>query len=67
MGNTIIIWYFDSKIFLEQRFYYVIMPFLNPLVMKVGCTLATFYSVKDLPLIKLSKTLMEMVLDGSAA
>lgn len=35
--------------------------------MRVGCTLATFYSMKDLPLIKLSKILMEMVLDGSAA
>lgn len=30
--------------------------------MKIGCTLATFS--KDLPFIKLSKTLIEMVSDG---
>lgn len=35
--------------------------------MRVGHSLATFYSMNDLPLTKLSKALMETVLDGSAA
>lgn len=35
--------------------------------MRVGYSLATFYNMKDLPLTKLSKTLMETVLDGSVA
>lgn len=39
---------------------------LNPIVTRIGCTSATFYPVKDLCFIKLSKTLMEIVSDSGA-
>lgn len=59
-----IIRYFLSKIFSAAEILLCNYAILNPLVMRIGCALATFCKVKDLSFIKLSKTLMEMASDG---